>query len=198
MPAWRWTYSSSNGAGYRSCSKQPTRTHVKSRAALLPDSATDPMKSLELDDLDRQIIDRLAQDARISNRAIARELAVTEGTIRARLKRLLEEKIIRITAVANVDRLTKPLVALLWIDVEHSSDLQQVAGALANQPQISYVATMLGRCDVMAVALVEDGDRLIAYIHQTIDRIKGVHQVRYTLVHQFVKHDYRWTMIIKD
>jgi Lrp/AsnC family transcriptional regulator for asnA, asnC and gidA len=156
------------------------------------------MKSLELDDLDRQIIDRLAQDARISNRAIARELAVTEGTIRARLKRLLEEKIIRITAVANVDRLTKPLVALLWIDVEHSSDLQQVAGALANQPQISYVATMLGRCDVMAVALVEDGDRLIAYIHQTIDRIKGVHQVRYTLVHQFVKHDYRWTMIIKD
>lgn len=156
------------------------------------------MKSLELDALDRQIIDRLAQDARISNRAIARELDVTEGTIRTRLKRLLDEKIIRITAVANVDRLTKPLVALLWIDVEQSADVREVAAALALLPQISYVATMLGRCDVMAVALVEDGDRLIAYIHQTIDRIRGVHQVRYTLVHQFVKHDYRWTMIMKD
>jgi Lrp/AsnC family transcriptional regulator, regulator for asnA, asnC and gidA len=157
-----------------------------------------PLKSLELDALDRQIIDRLAQDARISNRAIGRELAVTEGTIRTRIKRLLDDKIIRITAVANVDRLTKPLVALLWIDVEHSADVPRVAAALATQTQISYVATMLGRCDAMAVALVEDGDQLIAYIHQTIDRIHGVHQVRYTLVHQFVKHDYRWTMIIQD
>jgi Lrp/AsnC family transcriptional regulator, regulator for asnA, asnC and gidA len=156
------------------------------------------MRAFKLDELDRKIIDRLAQDARISNRAIARELAVTEGTIRARLKRLFDEKIIRITAVANVDRLTKPLVALLWVDVEHSADIQHVASALATQIQISYVATMLGRCDVMAVALVEDGDQLIAYIHQTIDRIAGVRQVRYTLVHQFVKHDYRWTMIVKD
>jgi Lrp/AsnC family transcriptional regulator for asnA, asnC and gidA len=157
-----------------------------------------PLKSLELDTLDRQIIDRLAQDARISNRAIGRELAVTEGTIRTRIKRLLDDKIIRITAIANVDRLTKPLVALLWIDVEHSADVPRVAAALATQTQISYVATMLGRCDAMAVALVEDGEQLIAYIHQTIDRIAGVHQVRYTLVHQFVKHDYRWTMIIQD
>lgn len=156
------------------------------------------MKAFKLDQLDRKIIERLAQDARISNRAIARELAVTEGTIRARLKRLFDEKIIRITAVANVDRLTKPLVALLWVEVEHSADIQTVAAALATQVQISYVATMLGRCDVMAVALVEDGDRLIAYIHETIDRIAGVRQVRYTLVHQFVKHDYRWTMIVKD
>jgi Lrp/AsnC family transcriptional regulator, regulator for asnA, asnC and gidA len=156
------------------------------------------MKTFKLDELDRQIIDRLAQDARISNRAIARELAVTEGTIRTRLKRLFDEKMIRITAVANVDRLTKPLVALLWIDVEHSVDIRPVATALAAQSQISYVATMLGRCDVMAVALVEDGDQLIAYIHQTIDRIPGVQQVRYTLVHQFVKHDYRWTMIVKN
>ncbi|HSB98164.1 MAG TPA: Lrp/AsnC family transcriptional regulator [Spongiibacteraceae bacterium] len=156
------------------------------------------MKAFRLDELDRQIIERLAQDARISNRAIARELAVTEGTIRARLKRLFDEKIIRITAVANVDRLTKPLVALLWIDVEHSADIPSVAKALAAQTQISYVATMLGRCDVMAVALVEDGDRLIAYIHQTIDRIAGVRQVRHTLVDQFVKHDYRWTMILKN
>ncbi len=165
-------------------------------AAIIPDII--PTKSLELDTLDNQIIDRLAQDARISNRAIARDLAVTEGTIRTRIKRLLDEKIIRITAITNVERLTKPLVALLWIDVEHSADVPQVAARLATQTQISYVATMLGRCDVMAVALVEDGDQLIAYIHQTIDRIKGVHQVRYTLVHQFIKHDYRWTMIIQD
>ena len=154
------------------------------------------MTALALDELDRQIVDHLSRDARTSNREIARALNVTEGTIRARLKRLLDGKIIRITAITNVNKLKQPLVALLWIEVESGSFIKQVAQDVAALPQIGYVATMLGRCDVMAVTLAEDGDQLIRYIHETIDSIPGVHQVRYTLVHQFVKHDYRWTMIV--
>ena len=57
-------------------------------------------------------VERLARDARSSNRAIARELAVTEGTIRTRIRRLLDEKIIRITAVSNVNRLREPVVGV--------------------------------------------------------------------------------------
>lgn len=156
------------------------------------------MKPLKLDALDRKIIDRLAQDARSSNREIARELAVTEGTVRSRIKRLLDEKVIRITAVSNVNRLQQPLVALLWIEVESGADIRAVAATLATLPQIGYVATMLGRCDVMAVTLVQDGGQLLQYIHTTIDRIAGVQQVQYTLVHEFVKHDYRWSTIMDD
>ena len=47
------------------------------------------------DELDQKIIDRLFVDARSSNREIAREFGLTEGSIRARLKRLLEAKAIR-------------------------------------------------------------------------------------------------------
>lgn len=156
------------------------------------------MKRPDLDALDRRIIERLARDARSSNRAIARELAVTEGTIRTRIRRLLDEKIIRITAVSNVNRLREPVVALLWIDVESGADVRRVAAALAAQAQIGYVATMLGRCDIMAVTLVEDGRQLVRYIHADIDGIPGVRQVRYTLVQEFVKHDYRWSTIMDD
>ena len=46
------------------------------------------MSAALLDPLDRRIVEKLSRDARISNRAIAAELGVTEGTIRARIKRL--------------------------------------------------------------------------------------------------------------
>ncbi len=154
------------------------------------------MNHSTLDRLDRGIVEHLSEDARTSNREIARALKVTEGTIRTRVKRLLDEKIIRIGAITNVNRLKKPLVAILWIEVESAMSIRQVAEDLAALPLISYVATMLGRCDVMAATIAEDGDQLIRYIHETIDRINGVHQVRYTLVHKFVKHDYRRTLII--
>ena len=52
------------------------------------------MNGDRLDDLDRQIVERLARDARVSNRAIAAELGVTEGTIRTRIKRLQAEGLI--------------------------------------------------------------------------------------------------------
>ena len=51
-----------------------------------------------LDAVDRVIVEQLSRDARISNRQIAQELGVTEGTVRARVKRMEEEKLIRITA----------------------------------------------------------------------------------------------------
>ena len=52
-----------------------------------------------LDALDHRIVEKLARDARISNRAIAAELGVTEGTIRTRIKRLQNEGLIQFTVV---------------------------------------------------------------------------------------------------
>jgi Lrp/AsnC family transcriptional regulator, regulator for asnA, asnC and gidA len=154
------------------------------------------MRNFHVDEMDKKIIDLLSVNARASNREIARELSVTERTIRVRVKRLLDEKIIRIGAITNSDRLKKSSAVTLWIDVESAALISQVAHELAAQPKFVYVATMLGRCDIVAVTLVENSEQLASYINETIEQVPGVRQVRYTLAHQFVKHDYRWTMII--
>jgi Lrp/AsnC family transcriptional regulator for asnA, asnC and gidA len=154
------------------------------------------VKKIELDELDQRIIDRLAEDATLSNRKIARDFGLTEGTIRARLKRLLEAKAIRVTAVTNVARLRNPILAYLWIEVDAACHVETVAKALATLPEITFVAVMLGRCDVLAMTLVEDADGLTRFLHETIDKIPGVHRVQYTLGQQFVKHDFRWCAIV--
>lgn len=154
------------------------------------------MTRISLDELDHKIIERLGNDARVSNREIGREFDLTEGTIRSRLKRLLDNKVIRVAAVTNANRLRNPILAYLWIEADSASDIETVAESLAKLPEIGFVATTLGRADVLAMTLVENGNELTDFLHQTIDKIPGVRRVRYSLGQNFIKHDYRWCALV--
>lgn len=151
---------------------------------------------ISLDELDHKIIERLGHDARVSNREIGREFNLTEGTIRSRLKRLLDNKVIRVAAVTNANRLRNPILAYLWVEADSASDIEAVAESLAGLPEIAFVATTLGRADVLAMTLVENGNELTDFLHQTIDKIPGVRRVRYSLGQNFIKHDYRWCALV--
>ena len=72
-----------------------------------------------LDALDRRIVDLLTVDARVSNRQIAAQLGVTEGTIRGRINRLEQGGAIRLTAVTNVAFAGSPKVVLIGIQAQH-------------------------------------------------------------------------------
>ena len=80
-----------------------------------------------LDDTDSAIVEHLSRDARVSNREIAEALGVTEGTVRARVKRMEEEKQIRLTAVTNIDRFKDAALAYIWVEVERSEQTRKVA-----------------------------------------------------------------------
>ena len=154
------------------------------------------MTRITLDELDHQIIDRLSHDARVSNREIGREFGLTEGTIRSRLKRLLDNKVIRVSAVTNANNLRNPILAYLWIEANSARDIQALAERLAELPEITFVSTMLGRADVLAMTLVENGNELIEFLHQTVDKIPGVRRVRYSLGQNFIKHDFRYCALV--
>ncbi len=103
------------------------------------------MTRRRLDEVDRAIVERLSRDARISNGHIAGELGVTEGTVRARIKRMEQERLIRITAVTNIDRFRDASLAYIWIEVERSGQARAVAASLAKVPELGFVGVMLGR-----------------------------------------------------
>ena len=154
------------------------------------------MNRRRLDDVDKAIVQRLSRDARLSNRHIAAELGVTEGTVRARIKRMEEEKLIRITAVTNIDRFNDAALAYIWIEVERSGQTRAVAEALAAIPELGFVGVMLGRSDILAITMVRNTEHLAEFIHQRINVIAGVRRTESTLGVNFVKHDYRMARIV--
>ena len=154
------------------------------------------MTRRKLDALDQQIVAQLSRDARLSNGQIAGDLGVTEGTVRARIKRMEEEKLIRLTAVTNIDRFGDALLAYIWIEVERSDHTRAVAGALAQIPELGFVAVMLGRSDILAITMVRNTEHLAEFVHQRITCIEGVRRTESTLGVNFVKHDYRMARIV--
>jgi len=153
-------------------------------------------KPIPLDAIDHKIIETLGVDARVSNREIGRALGLTEGTIRTRLKRLLDNRVIQVAAITNTGRLQNPMLAYLWVEADSAGDIEALARAMAALPEIGFVATMLGRAEVMAMTLVENSNVLTEFLHKTIDKIPGVRRVRYSLGQSFIKHDFHWCALI--
>ena len=154
------------------------------------------MTTRELDSVGKAIVERLSVDARTSNGQIAQELGVTEGTVRARNKRMQEDRQIRITAVTNIDRFRDAALAYIWIEVERSDSTRAVAKALAEIDELGFVGVMLGRSDILAITMVRNTEHLAEFIHRRISPIEGVRRTESTLGVNFVKHDYRMARIV--
>ena len=128
-----------------------------------------------MDDLDRQLIGHLRDDARISIAELAKKLRVARGTVQNRLARLEAEGIIvgytvrlRPQAESHVIR------AVMTIAVE-GNRTQSVLRALRGDPAVAALHTTNGRWDFVAELRAEDlqeFDRIIS----RISLLEGVSQ----------------------
>ena len=146
--------------------------------------------SARLDDFDRRIIDLLTVDARVSNRQIATRLGVTEGTIRARIRRLEKDGCIRLTAVTNVKYVGSPKVVLIGIHVHHA-ELQSLCQKIAAMPEIRCVIMMLGRYDILAIGLFKELEDVVDVANNRILALPGVRHVETSIAVKTLKYDIR-------
>ncbi|MCP1471748.1 DNA-binding Lrp family transcriptional regulator [Sphingobium sp. OAS761] len=133
-------------------------------------------KSKRLDQLDQKIVEKLARDARISNRAIAADLGVTEGTIRTRIKRLQGEGLIQFTVVRDFRMAGSPNLCMLGIDAD-PAHVPALAEALREMPEINCVVVLLGRFSLLAMGLFTNIEQLNDIIANQIRTLPGVQRV---------------------
>lgn len=129
-----------------------------------------------LDDLDRRIVEKLSRDARVSNRAIAAELGVTEGTIRTRIKRLQAEGLIQFTVVTDFRMAGSPNLCMMGIDADPAR-VKQLARELSDMPEIGCVVILLGRYSLLAMGLFTSIEALSDLIVDRIRSLEGVRRV---------------------
>jgi Lrp/AsnC family transcriptional regulator for asnA, asnC and gidA len=150
------------------------------------------MTNFQLDELDRAIIAKLDIDARASARAIAISLGTAEGTIRTRIRRLLETKAIRVAGVTNLAQQENLVLALIWIRFDRAVEAREVTERIAALDQIVFLSTMIGVADLLAMIFVKDAAALSDFVHGTLDLIPGVRNVEYALSRYVAKDDFRF------
>ena len=152
------------------------------------------MAAIQLDDLDLQLIRLLSDDARVSNRKIAAELGVTEGTVRGRIKRLQADKLIAFTAITGFDMASKSRLAFISVQAEIGM-VREVARQISDMPQINAVMIMLGQFNILAMCLFEELDILVEVASDKILALPGVHHVETSIAVKTVKYNARMAKI---
>jgi Lrp/AsnC family transcriptional regulator, regulator for asnA, asnC and gidA len=112
-----------------------------------------------MDELDRKIMALLQMDGRASNAKIAREVGVTEGTVRRRLGKLLEDDFIEIMAVPNLEKLGYTTTALIGLQTMPAKQ-EAVADAVDRLEEVHYVAITTGAYDIILWVGVESSEKL--------------------------------------
>ena len=126
-----------------------------------------------MDELDHRIVSLLQVDGRLSNASIARTLGVSEGTIRRRVSRLIQEDLISIAAVPNIEKLGYTTTAFIGLQVRPGK-ADDVADALAGLGEVHYVSVTTGSYDVFIWVGLESSERLGEFLHTSIAAIDGV------------------------
>ena len=148
------------------------------------------MATIQLDDLDRQLIELLAKDARVSNRKIATELGVTEGTVRTRLKRLQQEKLIAFTAITSFDMAAPRQMAFIraQTDITRAS---AIAAEVAEMSEVDAVMVTMGRYNLLIVCLFDTLASLHDLASNRILAMAGVHHVTTSITVRTMKYNAR-------
>jgi Lrp/AsnC family transcriptional regulator for asnA, asnC and gidA len=146
-----------------------------------------------VDEFDRRIISLLQRDGRLSNVEIARTLGITEGTVRKRLERLLDEGIIRIMAVPEPAALGLAATVIIGIQTE-LGDMNEVAQRLSAIPEIHCINLVTGTYDIMLEAVLPSAEHLLSFLIDKISTIPGVRRTETTHVLRPVKRSCDWAV----
>jgi len=145
----------------------------------------------KLDRVDCRLITLLQKDGRMPNKALARELGISEFTVRRRLTRLLENDVIKIVAVASPIDLGFKIAGNLKIKI----DMKKSAGVLEQLEKIDavvWVALTTGGTDIDVDFVTRSLEEFKELVFTNISNIDGVVSIETSLMVDLVKDKHDW------
>ena len=126
-----------------------------------------------MDELDTKIIEILQEDGRASNAGIARKVGVSEGTVRRRLKRLIQEKYIQVVALPDPVKMGYESEALIGVQVDPDK-IDQVADGISDLDEVRWATVVTGSYDIFAWAALPSSEALGIFLRTKVGIIPGV------------------------
>jgi Lrp/AsnC family transcriptional regulator, regulator for asnA, asnC and gidA len=146
----------------------------------------------EIDKLDVKIVNLLLDDGRMAASEIARQIGdISERVVRYRIDRMIDEGVIRISAVARPQAFGFSTIADVWLEVE-SDQILDVAKRMATFDNVSYVACGIGEMDVSIQVVARDTAEIYHFVTEVIRKVPGVRKTTTSIVPIVLKDVYQW------
>lgn len=138
-----------------------------------------------IDDIDRQIILLIQENARLSNSALAKAVGLTTSTVYERIKKLEKKKIIKgYTTVVDADALGKPIIAFIRLIVgaaaeEYIASRDNLVEICQAEPDVLECHNVAGEdCYILKVRVTGPRD-----LEALIERIRSQVQISRSITH---------------
>lgn len=145
---------------------------------------------VQLDEADRTLISMLQADGRVSNRALAAAVGMTEVTIASRLKRLITNNAVSVTAMLDWEKAGYEW----WVTAHlscHGRSPREVAVELGTIESCTAASVVLGEVDIIASFLVADRAEMSTLVTQDLPRVGGLKVASLDVA--ITHHKYRWS-----
>ena len=129
--------------------------------------------AMDIDKLDHKLILELQNNGRCAMMDLARVLNVAEGTVRNRLKKLVDGGMIKITAVPDLDKFGYDFMGIVGLQVPLSK-LRSVAEELSKNSNVCFLANVTGRYDFLAILLTRSSREFADIMEKTVAIIPNV------------------------
>lgn len=144
------------------------------------------------DKIDIKIVNLLLEDGRMSASEIARRIGdISERSVRYRIERMVNEGVVKISAVAKPQAFGLTTIADVWMEVE-SDHILAVAKKMAEFDNISYVACGIGESDVSIQIVAKDTAEIYHFVTEVVRKVPGVRKTTTSIVPLILKDVYQW------
>jgi len=126
-----------------------------------------------MDELDLAIIDLLKANGRRPFTEMAHILGVSEGTIRNRVSKLVEDKVLHIVGLVDPSSLGFEAPAMIGVSIIEG-DIEKIAAKIAVFPEVSYLIMVSGEFDLFVEVLCKDREHLANFLNQNLRKIPGI------------------------
>ncbi|MFI8713861.1 Lrp/AsnC family transcriptional regulator [Brevibacillus brevis] len=127
----------------------------------------------DLDDIDYGIIRALQGNARLPFTQIAKDLGVTEKTIRMRVQQLQDEGAMSLVGIVNPVKVGFHVQAMIQVAVD-AEKLDDVIAALTETVEIRLIVLTSGEYQLFTQVLVTSNEELSQFLLKKLHKIPGI------------------------
>lgn len=137
---------------------------------------------MKLDEINVEIV-RLLKNGRESFSNIAKELNLTENTVRARVKKLECEGILDFQGVVNPENIPRHQVMIIGVKLS-STDLFKKGEEFSHLRGVTKTSVVTGRFDLIIEVLFNEDFGLSEFYTQEVARVEGVQSLETFVVYK--------------
>ena len=110
---------------------------------------------MKIDETDRSIISILEENGRVPNNDIAARLAISEGTVRNRIKKLTENNYLKIRGQIDPDAYATKQLIFILVKLAITKRWREIAERVSQLPNVKSVSMITGRFDLIVEVYIE-------------------------------------------